>query len=61
MGHRDIWGKDPSKWKKQCPCFDASSEYANIGKQKEVSYKANFVTEMTDKYIDSILKLRPWK
>lgn len=30
MGHRDIWGKDPSKWKKQCPCFDAEAEYAEI-------------------------------
>ena len=30
MGHRDIWGKDPSKWMKQCPCFDAEAEYANI-------------------------------
>lgn len=28
MGHRDIWGKNPSAWKKQCPCFDATSEYA---------------------------------
>lgn len=30
MGHRDIWGKDKSKWKKQCPCFDATFEYRNI-------------------------------
>lgn len=30
MGHRDIWGTDPSKWKKQCPCFDARSEYTDI-------------------------------
>lgn len=30
MGHRDIWGKNPSKWKKQCPCFDAEAEYAEI-------------------------------
>lgn len=28
MGHRDIWGKDPKKWQKWCPCFDVSSEYA---------------------------------
>lgn len=27
MGHRDIWGKDPSKWKKVCPCFDVEKEY----------------------------------
>ena len=32
MGHRDIWGKNPSKWKKQCPCFDAEEEYSDIGK-----------------------------
>lgn len=30
MGHRDIWGADPSKWKKQCPCFNARSEYTDI-------------------------------
>ena len=35
MGHRDIWGKNPSNWKKQCPCFDAEAEYANIGKKEE--------------------------
>jgi N-acetylmuramoyl-L-alanine amidase len=35
MGHRDIWGKNPAKWKKQCPCFDAEAEYANVGKKEE--------------------------
>ena len=30
MGHRDIWGKDKSKWKKMCPCFDAEAEYADL-------------------------------
>ena len=30
MGHRDIWGKKPSNWKKQCPCFDAEAEYAYL-------------------------------
>jgi N-acetylmuramoyl-L-alanine amidase len=35
MGHRDVWGKDPKKWQKWCPCFDAESEYAEIGKVKE--------------------------
>lgn len=30
MGHRDIWGKDPSNWKKMCPCFDAELEYATL-------------------------------
>lgn len=32
MGHRDVWGKDPKKWQKWCPCFDAETEYAEIGK-----------------------------
>lgn len=32
MGHRDVWGKDPKKWQKWCPCFDAEAEYAEIGK-----------------------------
>ena len=35
MGHRDIWGKDPKKWQKWCPCFDAEEEYKEIGKVKE--------------------------
>ena len=30
MGHRDIWGSDPRKWKKWCPCFDAKSEYKDV-------------------------------
>jgi N-acetylmuramoyl-L-alanine amidase len=36
MGHRDIWGKDKSKWKKMCPCFDAEAEYADILKEQPV-------------------------
>lgn len=39
MGHRDVWGKDPKKWQKWCPCFDAEAEYAEIGKVKEVPTK----------------------
>lgn len=35
MGHRDIWGKDPKKWQKWCPCFDAEEEYKEIGKVKD--------------------------
>lgn len=35
MGHRDIWGKDPKKWQKWCPCFDAEEEYKEIGVLKE--------------------------
>lgn len=30
MGHRDIWGKNPKDWKKQCPCFDAEKEYSDM-------------------------------
>ena len=30
MGHRDIWGSNPKKWKKWCPCFDAKSEYKDV-------------------------------
>lgn len=30
MGHRDIWGSDPRKWQKACPCFDAKTEYRGI-------------------------------
>ena len=38
MGHRDIWGKNPSKWKKQCPCFDAEKEYAYLDDIKLEKY-----------------------
>lgn len=31
LGHRSIWGEDsPGKWHKQCPCFNAIKEYADI-------------------------------
>ena len=30
LGHRDVWGSNPKKWKKWCPCFDAMSEYKDI-------------------------------
>lgn len=38
MGHRDIWGKNPAKWKKQCPCFDAEKEYAHLDDIKIEKY-----------------------
>lgn len=38
MGHRDIWGKNPAKWKKQCPCFDAEKEYAFLDDMKLEKY-----------------------
>lgn len=33
LGHREIWGQDPSKWKKMCPCFSAKEEYKDIMKE----------------------------
>lgn len=36
MGHRDIWGKDPKKWQKWCPCFDAEVEYAEIDNKDKI-------------------------
>lgn len=31
MGHRDIWGAEsPGRWKKMCPCFNASAEYKEL-------------------------------
>lgn len=31
MGHRDIWSVDDcTKWRKSCPCFNATREYENI-------------------------------
>jgi N-acetylmuramoyl-L-alanine amidase len=35
LGHREIWGQDPSKWHKMCPCFSAKAEYAHIMDVKE--------------------------
>lgn len=77
MGHRDIWGKKPSNWKKQCPCFDAEAEYANLDRIKVEKYADAadepapivmpfFATEekKTIDYKDiweKIKKLCPWK
>lgn len=30
LGHRDIWGSNPNKWLKACPCFNAREEYSGI-------------------------------
>ena len=38
MGHRDIWGKKPTQWRKQCPCFDAEKEYAHLDDIKIEKY-----------------------
>lgn len=36
LGHRSIWGEDtPQKWLKQCPCFNAPKEYADINNGKQ--------------------------
>ena len=35
LGHRDIWGKDPRKWKKVCPCFDVQKEYGWMNNNKK--------------------------
>lgn len=35
LGHREIWGQNPSKWHKMCPCFSAKEEYKDIMKEDE--------------------------
>ena len=35
LGHREIWGQDPSKWHKMCPCFPAKAEYEHIMEEDE--------------------------
>lgn len=37
LGHRDIWGDSPSKWKKMCPCFNAKDEYKDLFRPTVVS------------------------
>ena len=73
MGHRDIWGKKPTQWKKQCPCFDAEKEYAYLDDVKLDKYEdaepADIVMPLfaTEKKVDhtniwdKIKKLCPWK
>jgi N-acetylmuramoyl-L-alanine amidase len=72
MGHRDIWGKDKSKWKKMCPCFDAEAEYADLdnvelGKYDDAGEPADIVmplfaqsTEETPSTWDKIKSHFPW-
>lgn len=67
MGHRDIWGKNPKNWKKQCPCFDAEKEYENIGKEQPKhkdtvvkNYHNPYIYE-DERYLNKILDLRPWR
>lgn len=40
LGHRDIWGSDPIKWHKMCPCFNVKAELPYLlAEKKEVSVK----------------------
>lgn len=40
LGHRDIWGSDPKKWHKMCPCFDVKKELPTLlAEKKEVNVK----------------------
>ena len=63
MGHRDIWGKDKSKWKKQCPCFDAEAEYAYLDNVGKPGAKPNeYVQPKPQKIKKSFWeKIMPWK
>lgn len=63
MGHRDIWGKDSSKWKKACPCFNAEEEYKNITATKiDPNYKPSVPNSplKPKSIMDKIKELAPW-
>lgn len=69
MGHRDIWGKDSKKWKKQCPCFDAEKEYSSINDMSFTIQDKTIEEPKTappiqifkvESYIDKMRKLFPW-
>lgn len=67
MGHRDIWGKDSKKWKKQCPCFDAEKEYEEINNMsftKSEDTPPSTPTSVSilkpDNYIYNINKIKQW-
>ena len=53
MGHRDIWGKDSRKWKKQCPCFDAEKEYAFLDDVKLEKYEDAGITDIDSLELDA--------
>lgn len=69
MGHRDIWGKDKSKWKKMCPCFDAEAEYAYLDDVKldkyddsaEPAQPEKYVYEQPRDYTGFLKDLAPWR
>lgn len=48
LGHREIWGQDPSKWHKMCPCFSAKAEYEHIMDEDEKEEKPKeFTLDLT--------------
>jgi len=63
MGHRDIWGKDKSKWKKQCPCFDAETEYAYLDYVGKPGAKPNEYAQPEKPKLKKSFweKIMPWK
>lgn len=74
MGHRDIWGKKPTQWRKQCPCFDAEKEYASLdtielekysdsGAPEEVKMASKPVENSPvepKSWLDKVKSLAPW-
>lgn len=74
MGHRDIWGKKPTQWRKQCPCFDAEKEYAPLddielekysdsGAPEEVKMASKPVENSPvepKSWLDKVKNLAPW-
>ena len=64
MGHRDIWGSDSSKWKKMCPCFDATAEYKSLDNPEEDKpieiHHSEYIDKPKTSLWDKIKKLAPW-
>jgi len=46
LGHREIWGQDPSKWHKMCPCFSAKEEYKDIMKEEKQEESKEFTLDL---------------
>ena len=66
MGHRDIWGKNPAKWHKACPCFDAEEEYKDITGEDKPKVDPNYKPSVPNSPVkppsimDKIKELAPW-
>ena len=62
MGHRDIWGKDKSKWKKMCPCYDDAGPWCDPEPQpiEEVVPEALKKPNKTN-WKEIFSKYTPWK